>query len=174
MDKEEYQLIQLSRKLISVLRGIITGLASQSQKDRETIRQLTEKISSLQKELDDKNNLPQTQADGEKTSGLMVRSLQEEEASLSRELEKEKVKNKELLHQLEVQKSIHSGKKEVKPGKTEKNGALSVLLSKNLSYYYNDFTRHMDPKHMTMEDANQMYNLLQYIFKILKKSGVKL
>lgn len=174
MDKEEYQLIQLSRQLISVLRGIITGLASQNQRGRKTISELTEKISSLQKEMDDKNNLAQTEAGQGKPSKRMVRSLQEEEARLSQELEKEKVKNKELLHQLEVQNALPSGKKAAKSGKAVKTGTVSSVLTKDLSYYYKDFNQHMDPKHLTMEDANQMYNLLQYIFELLKKSGVRL
>ena len=46
-------------------------------------------------------------------------------------------------------------------------------IGEKLAFYYKDMKR-IDPKKLTAEDGETLYNILDYTFKALKKAGVKM
>lgn len=97
-------------------------------------------------------NLSQERDDNEGLK-LTIESLEDENARLQEELFK-------------VQAGAVEEKDTAKENQAE-------AIGENLAFYYKDMKR-IDPKKLTAEDGETLYNILDYTFKALKKAGVKM
>lgn len=84
---------------------------------------------------------------------LTIESLEDENARLQEELFK-------------VQAGAVEEKDTAKENQAE-------AIGEKLAFYYKDMKR-IDPKKLTAEDGETLYNILDYTFKALKKAGVKM
>lgn len=84
---------------------------------------------------------------------LTIESLEDENARLQEELFK-----------------VQAGAVEEKDTAKENQGE---AIGEKLAFYYKDMKR-IDPKKLTAEDGETLYNILDYTFKALKKAGVKM
>lgn len=112
---------------------------------RQLILVLKGTVESLQM------NLSQERDDNEGLK-LTIESLEDENARLQEELFK-----------------VQAGAVE------EKDTAKEAIeaIGEKLAFYYKDMKR-IDPKKLTAEDGETLYNILDYTFKALKKAGVKM
>lgn len=63
---------------------------------------------------------------------------------------------------------------EIEEKKANSKEILSLpQLEQQLSFYYQD-VKMMNPKKLTAEDGETLYNILEYTFKTLRKAGLKL
>lgn len=99
-----------------------------------------------------KMNLSQERDDNEGLK-LTIESLEDENARLQEELFK-------------VQAGVVEEKDTAKENQAE-------AIGEKLAFYYKDMKR-IDPKKLTAEDGETLYNILDYTFKALKKAGVKM
>lgn len=113
---------------------------------RQLILVLKGTVESLQM------NLSQERDDNEGLK-LTIESLEDENARLQEELFK-------------VQAGAVEEKDTAKENQAE-------AIGEKLAFYYKDMKR-IDPKKLTAEDGETLYNILDYTFKALKKSGVKM
>lgn len=114
---------------------------------RQLIRVLKGTVESLQM------NLSQERDDNEGLK-LTIESLEDENARLQEELFK-----------------VQAGAVEEKD--TAKENQAIEAIGEKLAFYYKDMKR-IDPKKLTAEDGETLYNILDYTFKALKKAGVKM
>lgn len=119
---------------------------------RQLILVLKGTVESLQM------NLSQERDDNEGLK-LTIESLEDENARLQEELFK-------------VQAGAVEEKDTAKENQTEAIEAIEAIGEK-LAFYYKDMKR-IDPKKLTAEDGETLYNILDYTFKALKKAGVKM
>lgn len=113
---------------------------------RQLILVLKGTVESLQM------NLSQERDDNEGLK-LTIESLEDENARLQEELFK-----------------VQAGA--VEEQDTAKENQVEAIGEK-LAFYYKDMKR-IDPKKLTAEDGETLYNILDYTFKALKKVGVKM
>ncbi len=113
---------------------------------RQLILVLKGTVESLQM------NLSQERDDNEGLK-LTIESLEDENARLQEELFK-------------VQAGAVEEKDTAKESQAE-------AIGEKLAFYYKDMKR-IDPKKLTAEDGETLYNILDYTFKALKKAGVKM
>lgn len=113
---------------------------------RQLIQVLKGTVESLQM------NLSQERDDNEGLK-LTIESLEDENARLQEELFK-------------VQAGAVEEKDTAKENQAE-------AIGEKLAFYYKDMKR-IDPKKLTAEDGETLYNILDYTFKALKKAGVKM
>ncbi|MEE1377027.1 MAG: hypothetical protein U0K15_08405 [Dialister sp.] len=113
---------------------------------RQLILVLKGTVESLQM------NLSQERDDNEGLK-LTIESLEDENARLQEELFK-------------VQAGAVEEKDTAKENQAE-------AIGEKLAFYYKDMKR-IDPKKLTAEDGETLYNILDYTFKALKKAGVKM
>lgn len=113
---------------------------------RQLILVLKGTVESLQM------NLSQERDDNEGLK-LTIESLEDENARLQEELFK-------------VQADAVEEKDTAKENQAE-------AIGEKLAFYYRDMKR-IDPKKLTAEDGETLYNILDYTFKALKKAGVKI
>lgn len=113
---------------------------------RQLILVLKGTVESLQM------NLSQERDDNEGLK-LTIESLEDENARLQEELFK-------------VQAGAVEEKDTAKENQDE-------AIGEKLAFYYKDMKR-IDPKKLTAEDGETLYNILDYTFKALKKAGVKM
>ena len=113
---------------------------------RQLILVLKGTVESLQM------NLSQERDDNEGLK-LTIESLEDENARLQEELFK-------------VQVGAVEEKDTAKKNQAE-------AIGEKLAFYYKDMKR-IDPKKLTAEDGETLYNILDYTFKALKKAGVKM
>jgi len=113
---------------------------------RQLILVLKGTVESLQM------NLSQERDDNEGLK-LTIESLEDENARLQEELFK-------------VQAGVVEEKDTAKENQAE-------AIGEKLAFYYKDMKR-IDPKKLTAEDGETLYNILDYTFKALKKAGVKM
>lgn len=114
---------------------------------RQLILVLKGTVESLQM------NLSQERDDNEGLK-LTIESLEDENARLQEELFK-----------------VQAGAVEEKDKDTAKEAIEAI--GEKLAFYYKDMKR-IDPKKLTAEDGETLYNILDYTFKALKKAGVKM
>lgn len=114
---------------------------------RQLILVLKGTVESLQM------NLSQERDDNEGLK-LTIESLEDENARLQEELFK-----------------VQAGAVEEKD--TAKENQAIEAIGEKLAFYYKDMKR-IDPKKLTAEDGETLYNILDYTFKALKKAGVKM
>lgn len=119
---------------------------------RQLILVLKGTVESLQM------NLSQERDDNEGLK-LTIESLEDENARLQEELFK-------------VQAGAVEEKDTAKENQAEAIEAIEAIGEK-LAFYYKDMKR-IDPKKLTAEDGETLYNILDYTFKALKKVGVKM
>lgn len=119
---------------------------------RQLILVLKGTVESLQM------NLSQERDDNEGLK-LTIESLEDENARLQEELFK-------------VQAGAVEEKDTAKENQAEAIKAIEAIGEK-LAFYYKDMKR-IDPKKLTAEDGETLYNILDYTFKALKKAGVKM
>lgn len=120
---------------------------------RQLILVLKGTVESLQM------NLSQERDDNEGLK-LTIESLEDENARLQEELFK-------------VQAGAQAGAAEEKDTAKENQAEAIEAISEKLAFYYKDMKR-IDPKKLTAEDGETLYNILDYTFKALKKAGVKM
>lgn len=113
---------------------------------RQLILVLKGTVESLQM------NLSQERDDNEGLK-LTIESLEDENARLQEELFK-------------VQAGAGEETDTAKENQAE-------AIGEKLAFYYKDMKR-IDPKKLTAEDGETLYNILDYTFKALKKAGVKM
>lgn len=113
---------------------------------RQLILVLKGTVESLQM------NLSQERDDNEGLK-LTIESLEDENARLQEELFK-------------VQVGAVEEKDTAKKNQAE-------AIGEKLAFYYKDM-KQLDPKKLTAEDGETLYNILDYTFKALKKAGVKM
>lgn len=113
---------------------------------RQLILVLKGTVESLQM------NLSQERDDNEGLK-LTIESLEDENARLQEELFK-------------VQADAVEEKDTAKENQAE-------AIGEKLAFYYKDMKR-IDPKKLTAEDGETLYNILDYTFKALKKASVKM
>lgn len=117
---------------------------------RQLIQVLKGTVESLQM------NLSQERDDNEGLK-LTIESLEDENARLQEELFK-----------------VQAGAAEEKKDTAKENQAEAIeAIGEKLAFYYKDMKR-IDPKKLTAEDGETLYNILDYTFKALKKAGVKM
>ena len=87
---------------------------------------------------------------------LTIESLEDENARLQEELFK-----------------VQAGAVEEKDTAKENQAEAIEAIGEKLAFYYKDMKR-IDPKKLTAEDGETLYNILDYTFKALKKAGVKI
>lgn len=119
---------------------------------RQLILVLKGTVESLQM------NLSQERDDNEGLK-LTIESLEDENARLQEELFK-------------VQAGAVEEQDTAKENQVEAIEAIEAIGEK-LAFYYKDMKR-IDPKKLTAEDGETLYNILDYTFKALKKAGVKM
>ena len=119
---------------------------------RQLILVLKGTVESLQM------NLSQERDDNEGLK-LTIESLEDENSRLQEELFK-------------VQAGAVEEKDTAKENQAEAIEAIEAIGEK-LAFYYKDMKR-IDPKKLTAEDGETLYNILDYTFKALKKVGVKM
>lgn len=119
---------------------------------RQLILVLKGTVESLQM------NLSQERDDNEGLK-LTIESLEDENARLQEELFK-------------VQAAAVEEKDTAKENQAEAIEAIEAIGEK-LAFYYKDM-KQLDPKKLTAEDGETLYNILDYTFKALKKAGVKM
>ena len=115
---------------------------------RQLILVLKGTVESLQM------NLSQERDDNEGLK-LTIESLEDENARLQEEL-------------FQVQAAV-----EEKDAAKENQAEAIEAIGEKLAFYYKDMKR-IDPKKLTAEDGETLYNILDYTFKALKKAGVKM
>ena len=122
---------------------------------RQLILVLKGTVESLQM------NLSQERDDNEGLK-LTIESLEDENARLQEELFK-------------VQAGAVEEKDTAKENQAEAIKAIEAIeaIGEKLAFYYKDMKR-IDPKKLTAEDGETLYNILDYTFKALKKAGVKM
>lgn len=113
---------------------------------RQLILVLKGTVESLQM------NLSQERDDNEGLK-LTIESLEDENARLQEELFK-------------VQAGAVEEKDTAKENQAE-------AIGEKLAFYYKAM-KQLDPKKLTAEDGETLYNILDYTFKALKKAGVKM
>ena len=116
---------------------------------RQLILVLKGTVESLQM------NLSQERDDNEGLK-LTIESLEDENARLQEELFK-----------------VQAGAVEEKDTAKENQAEAIEAIGETLAFYYKDMKR-IDPKKLTAEDGETLYNILDYTFKALKKAGVKM
>lgn len=118
---------------------------------RQLILVLKGTVESLQM------NLSQERDDNEGLK-LTIESLEDENARLQEELFK-----------------VQAGAVKEKDTATAKENQAEAIeaIGEKLAFYYKDMKR-IDPKKLTAEDGETLYNILDYTFKALKKAGVKM
>ena len=116
---------------------------------RQLILVLKGTVESLQM------NLSQERDDNEGLK-LTIESLEDENARLQEELFK-----------------VQAGAVEEKDTAKENQAEAIEAIGEKLAFYYKDMKR-IDPKKLTAEDGETLYNILDYTFKALKKAGVKM
>ena len=87
---------------------------------------------------------------------MNLESLEDENARLQEELFK-----------------VQAGAVEEKDTAKENQAEAIEAIGEKLAFYYKDMKR-IDPKKLTAEDGETLYNILDYTFKALKKAGVKM
>ena len=87
---------------------------------------------------------------------LTIESLEDENARLQEELFK-----------------VQAGAVEEKDTAKENQAEAIEAIGEKLAFYYKDM-KQLDPKKLTAEDGETLYNILDYTFKALKKAGVKM
>ena len=115
---------------------------------RQLILVLKGTVESLQM------NLSQERDDNEGLK-LTIESLEDENACLQEELFK-----------------VQAGAVEEKDTAKENQAEAIESIGEKLAFY-KDMKR-IDPKKLTAEDGETLYNILDYTFKALKKAGVKM
>ena len=115
---------------------------------RQLILVLKGTVESLQM------NLSQERDDNEGLK-LTIESLEDENARLQEEL-------------FQVQAAV-----EEKDAAKENQSETIEAVSKKLAFYYKGM-KQIDPKKLTAEDGETLYNILDYTFKTLKKAGLKI
>lgn len=116
---------------------------------RQLILVLKGTVESLQM------NLSQERDDNEGLK-LTIESLEDENARLQEELFK-----------------VQAGAVEEKDTAKENQAEAIEAIGEKLAFYYKDMKR-IDPKKLTAEDGETLYNIIDYTFKALKKVGVKM
>ena len=89
--------------------------------------------------------------------------------SLQMNLSQERDDNEGLKLTIKVQ----AGAVEEKDTAKENQAEAIEAIGEKLAFYYKDMKR-IDPKKLTAEDGETLYNILDYTFKALKKAGVKM
>ena len=116
---------------------------------RQLILVLKGTVESLQM------NLSQERDDNEALK-LTIESLEDENARLQEELFK-----------------VQAAAVEEKDTAKENQAEAIEAIGEKLAFYYKDM-KQLDPKKLTAEDGETLYNILDYTFKVLKKAGVKM
>lgn len=160
----DVEALQLARKLLSVFQGITVGFLKKKDEDDALMSSLRDKVIDLQEKISQVSSFDVHSAD-KKNAVNELRKQLNEMADENRKLQE---KAEELQASLkEAQKGIP-----VSDRHAAKSDGSSLDLSRDLSFYYNDFKQHVDKNHLTEEDASQLYNLVSYIFKVLKKNKI--
>jgi uncharacterized phage infection (PIP) family protein YhgE len=158
----DLEVMQVARKLLSVFQGITVGFLKKKDQDDAVMAGLRDKITDLQAEI---SQVAEGRGKAAGTDSKQIERLNQF-ADENRELQEEIEKLKKALSQKEGQSS------EVSVSESKGKGSVSGMdLSRDLSFYYNDFKK-IDQKHLSQEDAEGLYNLADYIFKVLKKNKI--
>lgn len=161
----DVEALQLARKLLSVFQGITVGFLKKKDEDDALMSNLRDKVMDLQEKISQVSSFD-SHSDNKKDTV----------SELRKELNQMADENRKLQEQVEdLQKSLEKAQKGIpvpEAGTKTVSAASSLDLSKDLSFYYNDFKQHVDKNHLTEEDAGQLYNLVTYIFKVLKKNKI--